>query len=188
MQAVLFDTETTDLIHNHAIPLAHQPRIIEIYAQKIQLPSDSFGSVEDWQFVDEIDSFVNPQIPITDEITRITSITNEDVSNAPKIAEIFPKLREFFSNADMVVAHNLSYDMGVVDFEQMRVNPDEKFPWPRKKLCTVEATEHLKGYRLNLNALHEHLFGVKFEGAHRAKTDVNAMTLCFKRLWEDCEI
>ena len=78
MQAILFDTETTDLIHNHAIPLDQQPRIIEIYAMKIQLPADSFGSAEEWQFVDEFESFINPGIPITEEITSITSITNED--------------------------------------------------------------------------------------------------------------
>ena len=71
-------------------------------------------------------------------------------------------MRAFFETVDMVVAHNVSYDMGVMDFEQMRVNPDEKFPWPAMQLCTVEATEHLKGHRLNLTALHEHLFGCKF--------------------------
>jgi len=188
MQAILFDTETTDLIHNHAIPLDQQPRIIEIYALKIQLPADAFGSAEEWQFVDEFESFVNPGIKITDEITRITNITNADVRDAPRIAELWPRLRDFFATADMVVAHNVSYDMGVIDFEQLRVNDKQKFPWPPKRLCTVEATEHLKGHRLSLTALHEQLFGVKFEGAHRARTDVKAMTMCFKKLWEDCEI
>jgi DNA polymerase III epsilon subunit-like protein len=188
MQAILFDTETTDLIHNHAIPLDQQPRIIEIYAMKIQLPADSFGSIEDWQFVDDFESFVNPGIPITDEITRITNITDKDVKDAPRIAEIWPQLRTFFETADMVVAHNVAYDIGVMDFEQMRVNPDEKFPWPKKRMCTVEATEHLKGYRLTLTNLHKHLFGVPFDGAHRARTDVKALSMCFKKLWEDCEI
>lgn len=188
MQAILFDTETTDLIHNHAIPLDQQPRIIEIYAMKIQLPADSFGSAEEWQFVDEFESFINPGIPITEEITKITSITNDDVKGAPRIGQVWDELRTFFTGADMVVAHNVAYDMGVMDFEQMRVDPEQKFPWPPKRLCTVEATEHLKGHRLNLTSLHKHLFGVPFEGAHRAKTDVKALAMCFKRLWEDCEV
>ena len=36
--------------------------------------------------------------------------------------------------------------------------------------------------RLNLNKLHELLFGKEFTGAHRAKTDVHALVRCYHEL------
>ena len=53
--------------------------------------------------------------------------------------------------------------------------------WPRL-CCTVENTEWLHGHRLSLSALHEELFGEPFSGAHRARTDVAALTRCYLEL------
>lgn len=183
MKIVLFDTETTDLIRNTALPLEQQPRVVELYAQLIEV-DDEFN----WTFIDEVDTLVNPGIRIPQESINITGITNEMVKDAPKMVEVMPKFSALLWDAEMVVAHNLSYDMGVMGFEQKRLHPDTRIEWPTHKVCTVEQTEHLKGFRLNLTALHELLFGVKFEGAHRAKDDVKAMTLCFKNLFEKGEI
>lgn len=188
MQVIVFDTETTDLIQNSLLPLNQQPRIIEIFARKIQLPKEAWGKMDEWQLVGEFDTLINPEIKIPPEIVNITSINDEMVFGAPKARDIWPALALFFSTADIVVAHNLNYDMAVVNFEQMRIDPDKKFPWPRQKVCTVEATEHLKGHRLKLIALHEHLFGCEFKGAHRAKADVDALELCYKKLHEIGEL
>ena len=188
MQVVIFDTETTDLIRSHALPLDQQPRVIELYAKKIQLPADAWGKMDEWQTVGEFESFINPGIKISEEVNRITGIDDSMVKGAPRMAGVWGDVRDFFEPADMVVAHNLSYDMGVMEFERQRIDPEGLFPWPKRKLCTVEATEHLKGYRLSLTSLHEHLFGCGFPEAHRARNDVNALELCFKKLWEMAEI
>lgn len=185
LDAIIFDTETTDLIHNSAVPLKFQPHVIELYAKRIRLPDSLLGSsMDDWELVDEYQSLVNPGVKISDEVIGITGITNEMVKNAPKIEEIWDAVRDFFSASDINVAHNISYDKQIMTFEQMRVDKTKQFPWARRLICTVESTEHIKGRRLNLTDLHMHLFGCAFEDAHRAKSDVDADELCFKKLWE----
>jgi DNA polymerase III epsilon subunit-like protein len=77
--------------------------------------------------------------------------------------------------APLVIAHNASFDVEMVDIEAARCGA--KIVWPRC-LCTVEQSSYVIGHRLTLGALHEHLLGEKFEGAHRAKVDVAALIRC----------
>jgi DNA polymerase III epsilon subunit-like protein len=73
-------------------------------------------------------------------------------------------------------------------YELVRLGLHRKFPWPPRHICTVESTMQIKGHRLHLANLHEHLFGEKFAGAHRAMVDVEALTRCFIKLVQDGEI
>ena len=82
--------------------------------------------------------------------------------------------------ADSIVAHNLSYDLDIVNFEMDRC--DKKAKWPLCRICTVEETEWLKGHRLKLADLFEHLTNEQFKDAHRARNDVKALTRCFNEL------
>jgi DNA polymerase III epsilon subunit-like protein len=191
MKVILFDTETTDLVHNTGLPLHLQPRIVEIYAKKIELPSDAFGSVDEWNDLGEIEFIVNPGVPIPEESSNITGIDDEMVKNLKPISTYWDEISDFFRDANCVVAHNLAYDAQLMEFEQRRINlknPEKVFQFPDRKLCTVESTIHLKGFRLSLQALYEHLFGENFDEAHRAKNDVIALERCFKKLYEDGEI
>lgn len=187
MQVILFDTETTDLVRNTGLPLEKQPKIIELYAKKLQLPVDAWGNKDEWETLGEFDMLFNPGMPIPEEVVKITHITDEMVKDAPSISEHWADIVDFFSGADHDVAHNLAYDRQIMAFEQARHGTGE-FPFAKKGICTVEGTLHLKGFRLNLQALHEELFGEGFPEAHRAKNDVEAMERCFKQLWEDGEI
>ena len=180
MRAFLFDTETTDLIANSLIADRHRPFIIEFFGQTMELVDG------EWHKVDELEFFCKPPTAVSDEVTRITGITNDDLKGAKPFRDHADSVRELIERADEVVAHNLSYDEAVVDFEFERLG--QQVGWPPGKICTVEATEHLKGHRLRLADLHEHLFGEKFQGAHRARADVEAMTRCFIELWDRGEI
>lgn len=173
----LFDTETTSLITNTALPLHQQPRVIEFYGM---LVNDQFLLVDELEFV------CDPQIAITEEVTKITGISNADVEGKPKFSHYASHVAEMLRHAGEVVAHNLSYDKFVLDCEFARIGGS--ISWPARLLCTVEATEWFKGFRLNLSALHDHLFGEPFSGAHRAKQDVQAMARCFKQLREHGDI
>jgi len=84
--------------------------------------------------------------------------------------------------AQFFTAHNLAYDMEMLEFEFKRLNDTLKGLWNKPLICTVEQTVHLRGIRLSLSALHEYLFNEKFEGAHRAKADVQAQVRCFMEL------
>lgn len=170
---IFLDTETTGLLRPTASSLSDQPRITEVYLLKLD---------ESLQIVDEIETLVNPTIPIPETITKITGITDEMVAGCPTFPMLYPRLCEFFLGERTVVAHNCSFDMGVFWAELARMEAEFKFPWPQEWICTVERSFHLKNKRLKLSDLHEMATGKPHvDNAHRAKDDVHAMVRCY--LW-----
>lgn len=172
MKALIFDTETTDLLSNSQLPLNHQPRIIEFFGHIVE---------DDGTVIEELGFRCNPGIPIPEKITQITRITNADVVQLPRFAEHMTRVAALIASAEAVVAHNLPYDFAVVNYEFARyAKTDRELPkWPAIKICTVQETEYMVGHRLSLTALHERLFGEGFPNAHSARSDVNALT----RVW-----
>jgi len=170
MRTLVLDTETTALIKNKLQPLDRQPRIIEFFA----LSLDSAG--------EELDTFsylFNPGIKIDEKITEITGIKQEMLDDQKPFSSIAQHILEVIEVHDEIVAHNMSYDKAVIDFEMKRLG--KKVRWP-ELICTVESTEYMKGHRMNLRSLHEFLFGEPFENAHRAENDVRATAKCFLEL------
>lgn len=170
MKTLVFDTETTDLIKNKLQPLDRQPHIIEFFGVSLDLEGNELYT---YHFM------FDPGFKISDEVTRITNITPEMLVGKPKFKEHAEEIKAIIEKHDEVVAHNLSYDKSMIDFEMKRAGLEVEWP---DLVCTVEATEHVKGFRLNLNALHELLFGEGFTGAHRAENDVRALANCFREL------
>lgn len=179
MRHLIFDTETTNLIHNTLQPIHKQPRIIEYYGCILD-------DAQDWKMVDELHQFLDPGMPVTAEITKITGITTDMVKGQPTFNQWNHRLQELHAGADVAVAHNMSYDYAVVNFEFARIETAVK--WPARRICTVEATESFKGHRLSLSALHELLFGEPFIGAHRANVDVAALARCYVELQKRGEL
>ncbi|WP_336020423.1 PolC-type DNA polymerase III [Fusobacterium polymorphum] len=93
---VVFDIETTGLN-------SHSNEIIEIGAVKIKAG----------RIVDRYSQLINPGRPIPYHITEITSITDEQVANEPKIDEVIGKFVDFVGDA-VLVAHNAPFDMGFI--------------------------------------------------------------------------
>lgn len=181
MRYIFFDTETTDLIRNSLQPLSKQPRVIEFFALTID--------VVDGQEISEVGSLsfrCNPGITIKSEVTKITGIKDSDVANLPSFRAHAVDVRLALEGADHVVAHNLSYDKAVIGFEFQRLG-DPPIEWPQGT-CTVEATEHIKGHRLNLSSLYSELFGEGFANAHSAEADVRATAKCFLELLRRGEV
>tara|TARA_Y100000310_G_C20463774_1_gene706618 strand:+ start:355 stop:888 length:534 start_codon:yes stop_codon:yes gene_type:complete len=173
VKTLIFDTETTALVPNSLIDEKHQPHVTEFYGHVIN---------EKGKQLHELTFLCNPGVKIPDKVVRITGITDELLKDEPSFAAFDDMVVALIDQADEVVAHNLSYDMFVIDTELKRLGKAAR--WPLKRLCTVEETEWFKGFRLNLGTLHEHLFGEPFKGAHRAKGDVDALTKCFLELRE----
>jgi DNA polymerase III epsilon subunit-like protein len=172
MRTLIFDTETTDLIKNKLLPLERQPHVIEFFGISVDMyghECNSWGQLFD------------PGVPLTEVITRITGIKPDDLRGMPKFETKAIEIKKYIEGHDEVVAHNLSYDKSMIDFEMKRAGLT--IEWP-ELICTVEATEHIKGHRLNLTALHELLMGEPFSGAHRAEADVRALANCFRALRE----
>jgi DNA polymerase-3 subunit epsilon len=164
-------------ISNRVKPLDRQPVAFEWY---------SVTCDEQANDILEVNELLNPGVKVSAEITKITKITQEMVTGKPKFASIADRIIEQLETADVIAAHNLSYDLAILDFEMRRIN--KKYPLPKTKICTVEMSEHLFGYRLTLTALHEALFGEQFSGSHRAREDVQALKRCYYELMRLGEI
>lgn len=175
MITILFDTEVDGLVQNSARRLDKQPNIFELYALKVEEVNGFFSEIG------EFNSFFEYKGELPKKVVEITGVKTEDLAGAPSFKSKADEIKTFFEGADRIVAHNLAFDIAVMEIafkKNNKITPQ----WPLDRLCTVEATEHMKGYRLNLQALHEELLGEGFEGAHRAETDVRAMFRCYKEL------
>jgi DNA polymerase-3 subunit epsilon len=171
MKHLIFDTETTDLLASSSMSLERKPRVIEFAAI---LWDDQSGDEQ------EFDWLFNPGVPIKLKAAEVTRITDDMVKDMPSFAGKAPTIRTLLVLADVVVAHNLFFDMHVTACEFRRADtPDVK--WPRG-ICTVEATEHILGRRMKLAELHRYLFAEDFHGAHRAMVDVRALLRCYREL------
>tara|TARA_R110000824_G_scaffold15883_3_gene66577 strand:+ start:14737 stop:15273 length:537 start_codon:yes stop_codon:yes gene_type:complete len=170
-RTLVFDTETTGLIANSLIRKDHQPRIIEFYGCIVD---------QDGEVIQELEFLCNPGIKLPPIITKITGLTDADLKDAKPFEEYAEDIISLVQEADSIVAHNLSYDLDIVNFEMDRC--DKKAKWPLCRICTVEETEWLKGHRLKLADLFEHLTNEQFKDAHRARNDVKALTRCFNEL------
>jgi DNA polymerase III epsilon subunit family exonuclease len=172
MKAFVFDTETTGLIQNRKLPLDKQPHIIEVFGHIIDLKT---GDV-----LEEFETLVRPPVKLAPIITKITGLTDEKLAEAPPFSKVFDGFRKIVGNAPVIIAHNLSFDTEMCEIEFERLG--EKIEWPRK-VCTVEQTIHMKRFRLSLTNLYDTLFNEKFEGAHRARHDVVALSRCCVELY-----
>ncbi|HLJ43120.1 MAG TPA: exonuclease domain-containing protein [Candidatus Binataceae bacterium] len=113
-------------------------------------------------------TLVRPRGPISPFVTRLTSITNEMVADAPTIERVLPAFRDFLGDA-VLVAHNAQFDFTFLDFEFRRL-----FGMGLKNpvLCTLRLSRRFAPSlrRRRLDALAEH-FGLSTEGRHRGLGD-----------------
>jgi DNA polymerase-3 subunit epsilon len=83
--------------------------------------------------------------------TYIHGITWEHVAQAPNFAQLWPRLKPFFSNTELVIAHNVNFDRKVLQACADRYSiklPDIRYE------CTVRLARKLLGiYPTNLPAV-----------------------------------
>ncbi len=171
---IVFDTETTGLIDNIALPVRQQPYIIEFCAIKLD---DS--TLEE---VGMVNRLISVPVPIPEIVTQITKINDAMLDKQDRMRTVLPIIADFFRGEKTMVAHNCSYDRDMLAIELRRNGWETKFPWPTEHLCTVELTQFMKGHRLTLSALYQELFGEPFPEAHRAENDVRALCRVIREL------
>ena len=93
---VVFDIETMGLN-------SHTHEIIEIGAVKIKAG----------RILDRYSQLINPGRHIPEHITNITSITDDQVANMPKIDVVIKEFVDFIGEA-VLVAHNAPFDIGFI--------------------------------------------------------------------------
>ena len=165
MLAFIFDTETTGLPKHRRAKINLQPRIIEFGALLID---------EDGNEHEEMNVLLDPEQEIEPIITKITGITQDQLDGQAKFIEVLPRIMLMAAKADIIIAHNLPFDESLLQFELQRCGQD-KFPWPRIKLCTVQENRDAWGKRPKLTELYERVIGKPLAQTHRAIDDCRAL-------------
>ena len=151
---VVVDTETTGTS-------ASNNRIIEIGAVRIV----------GYEIVDEFSQLIHPGQLIPSYITRLTQITNGMVYGMPKAEEVLPVFTEFLGDS-ILVAHNMSFDMGFLNAELNRAGQPAI---DNTSLCTLRlARRLLKGLRSKGLTSLAAFYGIEIKGRHRALGDAMA--------------
>lgn len=153
-EMVVFDIETTGLSVINC-------KITEIGAVKIK-----GGAV-----IDRFNTFVNPEMPIPEEIVRLTSITDEMVADAPKIEEA---LRAFldFAGSCLLIAHNANFDVSFIRAAARQCGYEFHNPYMDTVLLSRFLNTDLKSHKLDVVAKY---YGLGDFNHHRACDDAEML-------------
>lgn len=162
---IVFDTETTGLTLHPSAPLAKQPKIIE------------FGAIilEQGEVIEEFSTLINPQESLSEEIVKITGLTDAQLSEALPFKEYLPKLTKLFNKCGGMAAHNLPFDKTMLMNELKRCDAAQTFPWPVMEMCTVGVYKEQWGRNPRLQELYADVIGKPLNQTHRAMDDVKAL-------------
>ncbi|MEF9519875.1 DUF3820 family protein [Chlamydia crocodili] len=161
---IFYDTETTGT-------QIDKDRIIEIAA---------YNNATKESFV----TYVNPEIPIPEEASKIHGITTSTVTSAPKFPEAYKQFCDFCGNEAVLVAHNNdSFDFPLLEKECRRHSLEPL------SLRTIDSLKWAQKYRPdlpkhNLQYLRQ-VYGFAENQAHRALDDVITLHNVFSALIGD---
>ncbi|MEI7942938.1 MAG: exonuclease domain-containing protein, partial [Candidatus Riflemargulisbacteria bacterium] len=134
------------------------------------------------ELVAEYSTLVKPTEMISDFVANMTGITNEMVSQAPVFEAVVDEMLEFIGN-DLVVGHNIKFDIGMLDQALIRVN---KPVLDNVMLDTLDIISILNptGGSFKLSHLAK-IYGVLEENVHRAKDDSMMTANLYLKLVEE---
>ena len=160
---VVFDIETTGLS-------AANCKIIEIGAVKIK-----GGEV-----LEVYNTFVDPLSEIPEEITELTSITNEMVKGERTIDVVLPEFLEFVGDR-LLIAHNADFDVGFIRVAAKELG----IPFDSPNLDTVALSRYinadLKSHKLDVLVKH---YDIGNFHHHRACDDAEVLARIFFKMLE----
>ena len=168
---VVLDLETTGFS-------AERDEIIEVAMIRVQF-SDAGIQQTEWQ------SLVKPFAPIPKKIREITQITNEMVSDAPRLLSILPEVQAFIGDAS-IVAHNARFDSRMLEraATQMGISFCEN-EW----ICSMDTAKNgfpgLTSYKLASLVSH---FNIEAGQSHRALNDARATLALFVHCLDNCAV
>ena len=130
------------------------------------------------KIIDAFETLINPERSVPYQITKITGISDDMVTDAPKFYEVAKQIVKMTEGA-IFVAHNVRFDYGFIQEEFRRLG----FTYIRKQLCTVQLSRKafpgLKSYSLGNLITH---FRIKVKDRHRAMADVMATVEVFNKI------
>ena len=181
---LIFDTETTGVPHNKTAPLSdleNWPRLVQLAWQL----HDKTGKLLSAQnFIIKPDGF---DIPFKSEKVHGIS-TARATKEGEDINEVLKFFQDDMVKADLLVGHNIEFDINIIGAEFIRKSIEPKSLLEAAKvdtgLVSIEYCQLAGGIGGKLKMprlleLHEKLFGKGFGDAHDASYDVAATARCF---------
>ena len=183
MKIFVFDTETTWFINKKESSLEVQPHIVQF--------AWILWEIKDGKFVEEkkVNILINPKSPIPYAASQVHHIYDIDVKNAPFIEDLIEEIISYINDPDIIIWHNIEYDIDMIKLELKRLNLEYKFN-PKQIICTMKTTIDYCALEWNWNRfkypklweLHKKVFWEYFIWAHDALVDVEATLRCFIEL------
>ena len=168
-EVIFYDLETTGLYANRC-------KIIEVAAVKCTITKSYDLIIKDTFY-----TLINPDVKISNTITKLTGICNETIKGAPCEAEAFCNIKHFFGN-NIVAGHNIkTFDNTFMKALYARFGEVFK---PKKSIDTLAIAQKVlpKGVINNhqLKTLGDY-FNITFK-EHSAVDDVDATMKIFVNL------
>ena len=162
-ETIVFDIETTGLSVQNC-------RITELGAVKIK----------DGEIIDTFNTFVNPEMPIPQEIVELTSITDEMVADAPKIREALTSFFEFIGGGKkLLVAHNANFDTGFIRYAAEECGMEFTNPYLDTVALSRYINPTLKKHKLDVLAEY---YGLGDFNHHRACDDAAMLAAIYFKM------
>jgi len=124
-------------------------------------------------------TFINPEMYVPYHITRLTGITNANVSQAPLFGKIESAISKFLEGT-VLVAHNLSFDRSFLNCEYERLDLQ---PPQNKGICTLKMARKLfpELPSKSLGAVTKYL-RIRHKDVHRALGDATVTAKIFIKM------
>lgn len=114
---------------------------------------------------------INPTIPIPEKVTKIHGISDEDVKDSPKFAEVAKEIAVFMEGCDLGGYNSNRFDIPLLCEEFIRADVD--FDIQKRKLIDVQVIFHKKEQR-TLEAAYKFYCDKDLIDAHSAEADTMA--------------
>jgi DNA polymerase III epsilon subunit-like protein len=171
MKVLCFDTETTNLIKKDLTD-------VHILQLAWILYDTETNSCEQNDFV--------LKVPVQIKNSSIHGITTEISDKGYYIEEIIGMFLEDVKKSDLLVGHNLQFDMHMIEIELFRLGLEDEIDMLYSKTyfdTMREGKTYLKERKYpKLQELYTKLFNKNFQNAHNALFDVKATLQCYLKI------
>ena len=183
MHLLVFDTETT----NKPPSIKLLPETVEYWPYIVQWSFLLFNT--DTYKYQEYDYVIQCCVPIeNDHIHGITTSMNQKIGYS--FSSIFPIFEECMKQADLIIGHNIEFDLKMLQVECYRNGLT--FTCEKPTYCTMKTTTRIcalpKSKWPTLKELHFHLFQETPTNLHNSMIDVWACLRCYLKIMSNRDL
>lgn len=184
MKLLVFDTETTGLL-NAKLPV--EESTLDYFPFVVQFSWILFDT-RTYKF-QEYDYYIKCPIPVPIESTNCHGITTSmSVVRGYSFAKTFAIFNECMNQCDLIVGHNIHFDLTVLKAECLR--NQIPFQLTKPTYCTMKSTTKMCGLGKypRLAFLHQFLFQEEAENLHSSMIDVLVSVRCYMKLMHGIDV